>query len=436
MADIIATIRSIEASNYVKPYQPSRVLDNSVSPVSRWLCNSPSGWLCADLGVPTPVKGYSVALMGAAGWNAAFNNCNIALAGSNDKVNWTNLDSFTNANVNTVTRTFNPVVFRYIRLSISNSLTLNNKVASVVSFSITQAPVSADLTALAISSGALDPAFASAGTSYTVSVPNSVSSITLTPTAQDPSATIMVGSNRVTSGQASQPVSLNVGANAITVQVTGIDGVTKKTYTVNVTRASSVDLSSINCQTGTLEPVFSSGELSYTLYVSSGTESVWLQPVPQDAQAKVTVNGTDVSGGGQYTLSGLIVGDNGPATIVVTAAVGKDSKTYSVKVVRASSAYLRALAIYGRVLSPSPFNKQVYSYTAGVDNTTTSVKVMAFAEDQVNVPVITVNGTVVSSGAQMPVDLNVGNNTITVQVNPKIGKDTKTYIITVTRANA
>ena len=95
----------------------------------------------------------------------------------------------------------------------------------------------ADMSNLVLSSGTLSPAFASATTSYSVNVASSVTSITVTPTAADTTATIKVNNVTVVSGTASGAINLNVGANIITTIVTAQDGTTTKQYTVTVTRA-------------------------------------------------------------------------------------------------------------------------------------------------------------------------------------------------------
>jgi hypothetical protein len=58
----------------------------------------------------------------------------------------------------------------------------------------------------------------------------------VTPTTQDANATVTVNGAVVISGTASGLISLNEGANTITVTVTAEDGVTTKTYTIDVTR--------------------------------------------------------------------------------------------------------------------------------------------------------------------------------------------------------
>lgn len=106
----------------------------------------------------------------------------------------------------------------------------------------------ADLSALLLSDTVLNPAFASSTTSYTASVANGVSSVTVTASVYNAiyasvtasvynsSGTLAGGLLTLTSGAASPPFPLSVGSNTIPVVVTTQDGATKA-YTVTVTRA-------------------------------------------------------------------------------------------------------------------------------------------------------------------------------------------------------
>ncbi|PAW93990.1 hypothetical protein CKK33_10980 [Mucilaginibacter sp. MD40] len=108
---------------------------------------------------------------------------------------------------------------------------------NVINFN-TLASNNASLTNYTISSGTLDPAFSSNTTSYTVSVPNSVTAITFTP-ALPTGASAKV--NNTPTGGAGQPasasISLSTGLNVVTTVVTAQDGTTTQTYAINVTRA-------------------------------------------------------------------------------------------------------------------------------------------------------------------------------------------------------
>jgi hypothetical protein len=87
----------------------------------------------------------------------------------------------------------------------------------------------ANLSALTISDGTLTPAFSPSEIRYAASVPNSVTSLTVTPVVSDNNATA-----QVTGG-----ANLVVGKNIIRVTVTAQNGTTKKTYVLTVTRAKS-----------------------------------------------------------------------------------------------------------------------------------------------------------------------------------------------------
>ena len=99
----------------------------------------------------------------------------------------------------------------------------------------------ATLSDLSLSRGTLSPAFDAATTAYTASVVYDVTSITVTPTANDANATVAYfDENDAALADAGSrfghQVSLSVGENTIKVKVTAGDGGTTETYTVVVTR--------------------------------------------------------------------------------------------------------------------------------------------------------------------------------------------------------
>ena len=81
-------------------------------------------------------------------------------------------------------------------------------------------------------------AFSSGTTSYTASVANGVTHTTVTPTLNDSEAIYVVKLGGMTDSDGT--VSLTVGSNVITVEVTAEDGSTKRTYSVTLTRAAPV----------------------------------------------------------------------------------------------------------------------------------------------------------------------------------------------------
>lgn len=107
--------------------------------------------------------------------------------------------------------------------------------STVGTFSFIYDIANANLSSLATSTGTLSPSFNADSLSYTVSVPNATTSITVTPTKADAFASIQVNGTAVNSGSASSAIALNIGNNTINVLVTAQNG-TSKTYTITVTR--------------------------------------------------------------------------------------------------------------------------------------------------------------------------------------------------------
>ena len=302
---------------------------------------------------------------------------------------------------------------------------------------------------LTISSGTLSPTFASGTTGYTVSVVNSVTSITVTPTVAESNATVQVqvnsgGYSSVTSGNASGSLALNVGANTITTLVTAQDGTTR-TYTMTVTRAqsSNADLSSLTISSGTLSPTFASGTTEYTISVANSVTSITVTSTVAESNATVQVQ---VNSGSYSTVtSGVASGSlalNVGANTITTLVTAQDgtTKTYTLTVTRAqsSNADLNGLAISSGTLSPT-FASGTTGYTVSVTNSVTSITVTStVAESNATVQVQVNSGgysTVTSGVASGSLALNVGANTITTLVTAQDGT-TRTYTMTVTRAQS
>ena len=192
----------------------------------------------------------------------------------------------------------------------------------------------ANLSNLTISAGTLTPSFASDTVSYTDSVANTVTSVTVTPTAADAIATIKVNGTTVANGAASGLISLNVGSNIIRVRVTAQKGA-PRTYTITVTRAKSsiADLSNLTISAGTLTPTFATGTLSYADSVANTVTSVTVTPTAADATAAIKVNGTTQASGAASGPISLIVGSN-TISVVVTAQDGTTIKAYTITATR------------------------------------------------------------------------------------------------------
>ena len=116
----------------------------------------------------------------------------------------------------------------------STTKTYTVTVTRLVTSQQNQASSDATLSSLTLS-GIDFGTFSSDTDSYTASVAYGVSQTTVTPTVNDSGATHVIKLGGVE--DADGVVSLNVGSNVITVEVTAEDGETTKTYTVGVNRA-------------------------------------------------------------------------------------------------------------------------------------------------------------------------------------------------------
>lgn len=89
------------------------------------------------------------------------------------------------------------------------------------------------LESLTLSTGSLQPSLSNTVTAYQVSVPNSVSSLTLTPVSRFGGAVISVGGAPVASGEESDPVVLAVGQNVVILTIGDGDSLTTITLTIS-----------------------------------------------------------------------------------------------------------------------------------------------------------------------------------------------------------
>jgi hypothetical protein len=300
-----------------------------------------------------------------------------------------------------------------------------------------KASANAALAALAISPAGLTPEFSPDSVAYKASVDNSTAAITLTPSAAYAGSKLMMNGSAIESGKPVGPINLNVGSNVINIIVTAEDGLTTKVYTLSVLRApsSNADLASLTVSVGLLVPAFAPGTAAYSVTVANASDSIRVTPTAAGAGAILKVNGATVASG---TASGGIALAEGANSIVIeaTAQDGTTKKTYTVGVTRPPSpnAALAKLTVTGGFLSPA-FAASATNYSVSVANASDSIKITPTAA--ATAATIKVNGdTVASATASKPIALNVGANTIRIEVTDPDGINKNTYTIIVTRASS
>ena len=199
------------------------------------------------------------------------------------------------------------------------------------------APPSTDATLSALALSGIDfGTFDSTTSSYTAQVANSVSQTTVTPMVNHSGASYVIKLSGVEDPDGE--ISLAVGSNVLTVEVTAEDDSTTQTYTVTVTRAepastdatlSALALSGIDFGT------FDSTTTSYTAQVGNSVTDTTVTPTVNHSGASYVIKlGGTVDADGVIPLS---LGSN-VITIEVTAENGDGSRVYTVEVTRSEPA--------------------------------------------------------------------------------------------------
>ena len=136
----------------------------------------------------------------------------------------------TSVNVSAAITGFAPGGYHY-RCVAQNSLGTTYGIDQVISSN------NANLTGLVTSVGTFSPTFDAAVLTYSVTVPSGTSSVTISPTVAQANATVKVNGTTVASGTPSAAIAIGSGTTTVNVVVTAQDGVTSKTYTLNIAPA-------------------------------------------------------------------------------------------------------------------------------------------------------------------------------------------------------
>ncbi len=286
------------------------------------------------------------------------------------------------------------------------------------------------LRSLLISSGSLDPGFDANTLNYQVSVASSANSIQVTPTLDDPAATMTVNDQPAISGQAQTVTLRDPGlSTVINVVVTAPNG-TQKQYTLVVSRAAlraNNNLQRLGVSPGSLSPSFSATRTSYTVNVGGRVESVTVAAEPEDAAAGLTIAGQSV---GSRSISLPPGPSNTEVEVVVTAQNGT-TKTYLLTVNRealSADNNLETLSVSPGTLDPT-FSAGTTNYAVEVAFTVATVAITATKSD----PNAVISGDVPNGGqADIALDGPGTSKAVSIIVTAP-NETTKTYNITMTR---
>nr|WP_294943271.1 cadherin-like beta sandwich domain-containing protein [uncultured Mucilaginibacter sp.] len=294
------------------------------------------------------------------------------------------------------------------------------------------------LAGLTLSAGTLSPAFDPTVTTYTAKVPESVPSVTITPSARQDFYQLLVNGDYVGNNTASTPITIADGVpTVITTKITAGDGVSSKTYTINAIHASSnADLANISVSESTLDPVFESATGTYNVYLPNSVSAISFTPTLANANATMTVNASPATSGAVFNINNLSVGLHN-YYIVVTAEDGVVTKTYTLSITRPPSNEpgLANLTLSQGSLSPAfnPTADPNYSVTlpAGVE----SVDITPVLIDTTAVLQARLNGHNLAIPNQhlITVPVNALYNTLTLTSTAQDGTTIAIYTITLER---
>ncbi|AMB59748.1 cadherin-like beta sandwich domain-containing protein [Microterricola viridarii] len=288
------------------------------------------------------------------------------------------------------------------------------------------------LSGLGVSEGTLSPAFDSATLGYTVDVPYTTTSVTVTPGTSSGNTVVVTNSGN----QVGNVIGLGVGNNLALITVTAPNN-TFRQYTVHITRGpaptADVDLVDLELSDGTLSPAFDPAITSYTATVPYRFRNIEITSTMSTPQNALTVNNQPAANGAPTTVSINYDSIGSSYAVKVRAANGVE-KIYIVTLTRdapSSNADMTGLSLSNAALSPVFANGET-AYTATVPYLTTSTSVTGTVADAT--AILRVNGHDTASGsASAPVALQVGLNSITVSATAEDGVTATTRTIEVTR---
>ena len=276
----------------------------------------------------------------------------------------------------------------------------------------------ANLNRLGVTGQTLTPPFGANTLSYTIAVPNEVSSAEITGAVVDTGYATVTGLG---------VKALNVGANVFNIVVTAED-LSTKTYTVTITRAANADatLASLSLNGGlTFDGgvVFSTTRYAYTVIVPNSKTTFGpsdITTIPTNLSSTVTPD----------TIINLNTSDAGNAyNVHVVAESGAESNyVITVKRQKNSDASLSNISLNGGLTfdNSAVFNSTTYAYTVTVPNSKTT-----FGPSDVNATA-TMGTTIVSKDGSKALNTSIIGNTYTVKGTAEDGTILD-YVITVIR---
>lgn len=277
--------------------------------------------------------------------------------------------------------------------------------------------------------------FTGAEAGYTVYVERNVDSVTVTPAAVLPGATITVAGQAVVNGQASAPISVQTGDNTIDIIVTAPDQTTTKTYRITVERAKDGNARLLNLELSgaavQLQPAFTPEVREYRVAVPHGTTSLSVLAETDQPETAVRINGQLAASGTSHQVT---MGASSSTLLIQVEAEDGTERTYRIAVTQlpadpGAPPRLSALEIAGGKLDAefSPYRRV---YRAGTTSQATVV-VTATANDPD--AIVTVNDELPGRDGKFAAGLANGENLLVIQVESPDGRTAEAYSVAIER---
>ena len=266
--------------------------------------------------------------------------------------------------------------YTLVKITVTSEDETTTKIYTIVVTRSDRKSSDASLSALSVDGYTLSPAFHTDTMSYAVTVPFSVTAVTVNATPTDSGAHPYIGGH----------TDLSVGRNTVTVFVMAEDGVSQKAYIIVVTRQSETPatgtdatLSMLSAEEGTLSPAFAADVTAYTMTVGGDVTSLTVTAVPADEAAVAVVNGADALAVGENTVTITVTAEDGTTTLTYTITVTREQQENppagdadpSIKALKITDA-----ATGAKVTLTPAFDPEITEYTAtvsGVSNLRFSV---------------------------------------------------------------
>lgn len=184
------------------------------------------------------------------------------------------------------------------------------------------------LSSIDLSVGTIDQEFNKDITTYNVTgIKDTVNSITVTPNCDNNCSWVITCPLGECSVSNSRRVTLQTGANKISITVTSEDGNNNKSYVLNIYRGeietSSAYLSDIKIKDAELSPNFDSMTNDYTATVGLDVEKLDIDTIAEDPEADIKIKGNENLKEGENTI-----------TITVTSSDNENKQVYTLVVTK------------------------------------------------------------------------------------------------------